>query len=344
MNSMSVSHARRHFAWLALCACAAAWWGSSSTAEERRIDTAPPSASEAAGRQDAAADSTTMADEAPEADGSRGADTPPAPATDGRTGQVRRRKAELEEILQFAQNTLKRIREDVHDYSCLLAKRERVDGKDRGWQFLEVKIRHEQKEGEQVVVPFSVYLRFLQPKSVAGREVLYVENLNNGDLIARRGGRRSPNVTVQLVPTSPLAMEGNRYPITEIGFETLVERLIEVLAQEMEYRDGEIEVFENARVDDRTCTHYRLTHPKRRENLTYYMAEVSVDNELGLPIFYRAYDFPAEEGGKPILLEQYVYQKLKVNEGLTDSDFDPRNPSYHFQLRDNLEEKVTTKD
>ena len=109
----------------------------------------------------------------------------------------------------------------------------------------------------------------------------------------------------------------------------------------MDCRDGELQVFENAKVDDRKCTHYRLTHHKKRENLTFHMAEVSVDDELGVPIFYRAFDFPTEEGGEPVLLEQYVYQKIKINVGLTDSDFDPDNPSYGFQLHDTAEEKIT---
>ena len=196
------------------------------------------------------------------------------------------------------------------------------------------KIRHEKKADGAVRVPFSVYLRFLKPDKFAGRAVLYVQNQNNGDLIGRRGGRRNPNMTVQLVPTGPMAMEGNRYPITEIGFRNLGKRLIEVLEQEFEYRDVEVEVFENARVGDRKCTHFRLTHHQRRPNLTYHMAEVSVDDELGIPIRYGAYDFPQQEGGKPRLLEQYIYANIRTNVGLTDDDFDHRNPSYGFQLQD----------
>ena len=258
-----------------------------------------------------------------------------------RRAENARKKGSLEDVLAFAQRALDRIDQDVHDYTCILIKRERVDGEDRGWQFMEAKIRHRQKDGDQIKVPFSVYLKFLQPKSLAGREVIYVETRDNGDLVARRGGRRSPNMTLRLMPTSPLAMEGNRYPITEIGFQTLAQRLIEVLNKEMEYRDGDIQVFENAKVGDRKCTHYRLVHHKKRPNLTYYMAEVSVDDELGVPIFYRAFDFPREEGGEPVLLEQYVYQNVKLNVGLTDHDFDPDNPAYQFQLHDDTDEKVT---
>ncbi len=322
---LATSFARLATVCLTLCASALG-----ADANEERID-GGPEPMELTGRSDSA----TPADSLPAA----GVEAN-QPADNERTS-TQGKKADIEDVMQFAQNALLRINGEVEDYTCILIKREYVDGKDRGWQFMEAKIRHEKKAGDEVQVPFSVYLKFLQPKSVAGREVLYVATQNNGDLIARRGGRRNPNMTVQLMPSSPLAMEGNRYPITEIGFQTLAQRLIEMLGQEMEFRDGELQVFENAKVDNRTCTHYRLTHHKRRENLTYHMAEVSVDDELGIPIFYRAFDFPAEEGGQPVLLEQYVYQKIRVNVGLSDSDFDPENPSYGFQLHDVTEQKVT---
>ena len=141
-------------------------------------------------------------------------------------------------MLDFAHDALSHINQDVHDYECQLVKRERVEGDLGNYQYLTVKIRHEQKDGDRVVVPFSVFLRFLKPERMAGREVLFIQNANQGDLIARRGGRRSPNVTVQLPPDSPMAMDGNRYPVTEIGFQNLATRLIEVLEQEQKYNDG----------------------------------------------------------------------------------------------------------
>ena len=257
------------------------------------------------------------------------------------TNAIRHRQASLDEVLEFAKTAYARIDREVNDYTCNLYRRELVDGEDQHWQMMALKIRHEKKENDKIAVPLSVYLRFLKPKKLEGRAVIYVRNQNNGDLIGRRGGRRNPSMTVQLAPTSPMAMEGNRYPITEIGFKNLAKRLIEVLEQEMEYRDGELEVWENAKVGDRKCTHYRLTHHEKRPNLTYHMAEVSVDDELGIPIRYGAYDFPKEEGGKPQLLEQYVYTDVAINVGLTDKDFDPRNPSYDFQLPEDLDVTLT---
>ena len=139
-----------------------------------------------------------------------------------------------------------------------------------------------------MTVPFSVFLEFLKPEKLAGREVLFVANQNQGDLIARRGGRRSPNMTIQLPVDSPMAMDGNRYPIVEIGFQNLTMRLIEVLEQEQTQVGGKIDIYPGAKVNGRLCTHFRLTHEEKRPGLTYYQAEVSVDDELGVPILFRS--------------------------------------------------------
>ena len=52
-----------------------------------------------------------------------------------------------------------------------MIKRERVGSKVLDHQYMFLKVRHEQKKNDKVVVPFSVYLRFLKPKELAGREV-----------------------------------------------------------------------------------------------------------------------------------------------------------------------------
>jgi len=241
------------------------------------------------------------------------------------------KSARLEYVLDFAREAYARLSREVQDYECQLVKRERVEGDLGNYQYLYLKVRHERKEGDQVVAPFCVFLRFLKPERFEGREVLFVQNQNQGDLIARRGGRRSPNVTVQIPPESPMAMDSNRYPITEIGFQNLTRRLIEVLEQEQQHNDGVIEIFPNAKVDGRKCTHFRLTHHKFRDDLRYCMAEVSVDDELKIPIYFRSFDWPVEEGGKPRLLEEYYYKRVRINVGLTDLDFDRANPDYHFQ-------------
>ncbi len=37
-----------------------------------------------------------------------------------------------------------------------------------------------------------------------------------------------------------------------------------------------------------------------------------------------------QPGGQPQLLEEYTYLNVKLNVGLTDADFDDKNPEYNF--------------
>ena len=58
-----------------------------------------------------------------------------------------------------------------------------------------------------------------------------------------------------------------------------------------------------------------------------------IDKELMGPLHYEAYDWPQQPDEAPPLLESYTYTHLKLNPGLTDADFDPRNLDYNFGLK-----------
>lgn len=245
----------------------------------------------------------------------------------------------LDPVLEYAQVGYARMKNDIRDYSCVLIKRERVEGKLVSYQHLEGKIRHRQQESGKVTQPFSVYLKFLAPSKVKGREVLYVEGANDGDLIARRGGQRLASLTMRLEPTGRLAMEGQRYPITEIGILTLVKRLVEVMEEDIQLGGApDVQFFDDAKLGGRSCTHIQVIHPTRGDH-RYHMARVFIDKEMNVPVYYAAYDWPATEGGKPVLLEEYAYTSVKLNVGLSDLDFQRSNPKYGFS-DDSDEERV----
>ena len=144
--------------------------------------------------------------------------------------------------------------------------------------------------------------------------------------------RRFSFVTAKISPESDSAMAGNRYPITEFGFENLVKRLIEVVNEDIGFdAETDVEFFNDASIDGRSCTGVRVTHPTRDSRLRFHQATVFVDNQLKVPVHYEAYDWPKNPGGKPVLLEQYTYRDIKANVGYTDRDFDPANPNYKVQ-------------
>jgi len=228
----------------------------------------------------------------------------------------------LEPALELAQRGLGQLRANVKDYSCTMVKRERIDGKLGEHQYIFVKIRHE---------PFSVYLYFLAPEDVKGQEVIYVAGRNDGNMLAHAGsGVRAMVGTVSLKPDGALAMTGNRYSVTEIGVENLAKRLVEVAQHDKQFGECEVNFFPNAKVNGRICTCVQVAHPVPRRNFRFHLARVFIDDELLIPVRYEAYDWPHEQGGQPVLMEEYTYMNVKTNNGFTDADFDPANAAYKF--------------
>ncbi len=224
----------------------------------------------------------------------------------------------LAPVLRWAQQRLPAI-ESLKDYSAILVRRERIHGKLSGYEYVSIKIRHQ---------PFSVYAYFQAPVGVKGQEVIYVAGQNQGDLVAHKA--RSP-VTVFLHPDGLIAMSGRHYPLTEIGLVNLVRRLVEVGQQDLKYGECEVQYFANAKIDEQRCTIIQVVHPLPRDAFRYHLARIFVDDELMLPVRYESYDWPTEPGGPPVLIEEYTYRDLKVNNGFTDEDFSTQNPEYQFR-------------
>ncbi len=213
----------------------------------------------------------------------------------------------------------------IKDYSCDFVKQERIDGALGEEQYITMKVRHE---------PFSIYMRFTGPDSVKGQEVIYVRDKNEGNLLAHPTGIKKRLVgTVSLKPNSMLAMNGNRYPITDAGILKLVERLIEVGEHDMQFGECTVEYFRGAKVADRESTCIQVLHPTPRRSFLFHMARIYVDDELNLPVHYEAYDWPKanDPDAQPQLLEKYTYYNIKINNGFTDEDFDVNNPAYEFK-------------
>jgi hypothetical protein len=191
------------------------------------------------------------------------------------------------------------------------------------------KIRNRKSKDGKLETPFGVYMRFLKPAAVKGREVIWVENQNDGKLVAHEGGLLGL-LTLKLKPDGPIAMTGQRYPITKIGLQILAEELIERGESQRKYGECEVRFARNAKVGQRSCTLIQVSHPHRREHFDFYRARIFIDDELNIPIRYAAWSWPKQPGGEPELLEEYSYLDLKINVGLKDSDFDHENPKYSY--------------
>ena len=51
---------------------------------------------------------------------------------------------------------------------------------------------------------------------------------------------------------------------------------------------------------------------------------------MHFPIRVEVYELPLDRGKGPQLVEEYTYLDVKLNNGYTDADFDPKNRQYKF--------------
>jgi hypothetical protein len=227
----------------------------------------------------------------------------------------------LEKALALAQSSLDSLTK-IKDYACVFVKRERVGGELLDEERLEMKVRHK---------PFSVYMRFIAPESATGKEAIYVEGRNDGKLIGHTTGLKGQVVgSLPLDPTGYLAMMDNRYPITNAGMKNLVTLLLKLGQRKDLLKNCRVSFVEDQKVDDRPCLLIEIKNPRTPGDFKLAKARIWLDHEWNAPVRFESWEWPAEAGAEPVLVEQYSYLKLKFNQGLTDFDFDPTNPKYEF--------------
>jgi hypothetical protein len=125
-------------------------------------------------------------------------------------------------------------------------------------------------------------------------------------------------------------MNGERHPITDIGLAHLCRQLIERGESAGDPRRVQVKRYRHARVNTRACTLLEITVPTPGAKTRGYIARVFLDNEWRFPIRVEIYELPLDRSKRPQLEEEYTYLDVKLNNGYSDADFDPKNPQYKF--------------
>jgi hypothetical protein len=229
----------------------------------------------------------------------------------------------LDPAIELAEKALRKL-ETVHGYTAKLVKRERVGDELVEPETIRLKVRQK---------PFSVYLKFLEPDAVKGREVIFVPGENDGKLLVHLSGLLASQLgTLALDPTGYLAMQGQRHPITEIGLKGLTEQLLErAKAGKKSEHEPVVKFFKGAKVGDADALRVEVTFTHRDPKDPAYRAVIYFDPERMIPLRYQGYGWPEKPGAAPPLLEDYAYYDIKLNPGLTDHDFQTSNPEYEFE-------------
>ena len=207
----------------------------------------------------------------------------------------------------------------VNDYEAEFTKRELI-GRKLLKTTMKLKLRHE---------PFSVYLKFLDPS--AGREVIFVEGRNKGNLSVHEVGIRSIVGTLSLLPTGPDAMADNRHPVTMIGMQNLLDKIITQWEAEGKLGDVKTQKYPEAKLPSgEECVAYESLHPTQRNQFKFHITRLWIEKKTGLAIRLEQLGFPPAADKAPPIVEEYTYSKIKTNVPLGDRDFDIKNPGYAF--------------
>lgn len=227
------------------------------------------------------------------------------------------KKHPLWPAIRYAESCLQKV-EAIPSYEADFFKYE-VVGNSVVKQKMKAKIRHR---------PFSVYFYFENPHE--GREVLYVEGQNSGNLLAHEAGLLSVVGTMELAPTNSTAMSENRYPITMAGIGNLVKAVIEQWQEEVKFGESDVKYFKDAQLGTMTCRVIECSHPQPRRQFRFQKTRLWVDDATGLPVRVQQYGFAKVPGAKPPLVEDYTFTDIRTNVRLTDADFDRTNTKYAF--------------
>ncbi len=228
-------------------------------------------------------------------------------------------------IIRYATSHAVYIRENVRDFSCRIIKRERIDGKLQEQQFANLHVRCEQRHDDGSVQPLAVFMQFVAPRTISDRRVLYIADQNDGKVLVRKGGKLMKHMKLKVDPLSARARSESKYLIMDAGLDKLMDRFIQQAEDDME-RDPaaantRVSHFGNALINDRPCTHIQIVHPQQGGGMEFHITSLYVDNELHVPTRLVVHGWPEREGDQPPVNEEYTYLNLRLNVGLTDSDF-----------------------
>jgi hypothetical protein len=202
----------------------------------------------------------------------------------------------------------------VEDYTCTLVKREMIGERMLPENVILMKVRNE---------PFSVYMKWQQPKALVGQEACYVAGKNNGMMRVKGAGLLGAVGFVNLDPSDPRSKQNSRHKISEAGIGNMIERFAESWQSDRSQKGTKVRIGEYE-FNKVRCVRVETTHPGSKPGDFYcYRSVLYFDKESHLPIRSELYDWP-KEGGKPDgdLMECFSFTDLKLNVGLTDDVFE----------------------
>jgi hypothetical protein len=196
----------------------------------------------------------------------------------------------------------------VSDYTARFIRREVVAGHQRSAEEALLKFQR----------PGRIYLRWTAG-APSGREIIFVPGRDGDRALVHEPGLVSGRFTLLMAPDHRRILAESRHPITDVG----LGRLIDLVASNVRRgaARGDVQLTDHG--DDGHGRRIELSFP-RDPSLGYYCRRFLTTLRHGLPVSAAVHDFDGR------LVAEYAYHDLRLNHGLTDTDFDPTNAAYRF--------------
>jgi hypothetical protein len=202
--------------------------------------------------------------------------------------------------------------EKVTDYTCTLVKKERIDGKLTPDNVIAMSVHNE---------PFSVDLRWIEPKNMVGQEAIYVNGRHDGNMRVKSAGFLGAIGFVSIEPTDPRALKTSKHAITGAGIGNMIHRIAEDWEIERQLNVTQVHINEYE-YNKRRCIRVETIHLTNPDNRFHtYRTILYFDKNCGLPIRMECYDWPQRQGDVGEISEVVSFANLRLNVGLADAMF-----------------------
>jgi len=214
------------------------------------------------------------------------------------------------------------------DYTAQFMKQELVSEELTDEQDIFLKVRHQ---------PLSLYLKWLSGER--GREVLYVDGQNDGEMLVRSGGWKARLPTMSISPDGTLAMREARYPVTKVGLLELARMVMNFHQQDLETTNyTRCDQLEDQEFDGRACSCFYIEYKDAVSSPNYRKSLTLIDKEWSIPVYIKNYGWPTPDMGvvagealdEATLIEYYRYSEIRFGLQLADKDFDRENEEYRL--------------
>jgi hypothetical protein len=200
----------------------------------------------------------------------------------------------------------------VQDYSCLMIKREKLEGKMSPDNVIHLQVR---------TSPFSVSMSWQQPKSLAGQEAIWVTGKNGGKMRGRPAGVLGALGFITVSLDDLRVRKNSRHPINHAGIGHLIEEVGSSWEAERKLSNVQVRMgaFTYAK---KRCTRVEVIHSAQNQGKVKHPRSVLLfDQASHLPIRVENYHWSKTAGGAPELLEVFSYVNLRTNVGVKDEVF-----------------------